>query len=386
MLNITFVSFVLIVDLFHQSSPPPVTNKFKQAISEIESLGGVIEVQPKDQFVLSLELESSSDLTKALLIAKQLPLTTLIVSGSGFADEHAPIVRHFSELSSIFAAETALTDSGVKAICGAKSIRNLDLASTKVTDGCFLFLASLPDLEHVDLSRTKVTGRELQVLKNCVKLRALTLAFCRLSDEGFNGLGQLTRLRKLNLDTAKIADRNLEDLGKLGNLEFLDLEGKSILGSGLKYLATLSKLKRLSLNRDYYRTFNVGPIKTSDADIEGYYEMRRSMWGAMSLEDLPALDSLEELDLIASQLSRKSVERIALLPNLRILDLQGSSVNDEDVAILVRCKSLKQVFVDYSKVTDRGKMRLREALGRDVILSRSELLLRRVEEPMRESK
>jgi hypothetical protein len=77
-----------------------------------------------------------------------------------------------STLSSLYLAETQVTDAGVHVLIRMPKLEYINLQQTKITDACMDDLASMPALRNVDLRQTHVTADAIKRLTDkCRYLR-----------------------------------------------------------------------------------------------------------------------------------------------------------------------------------------------------------------------
>lgn len=177
-------------------------------------------------------------------------------------------------------------------------------------------LGRLPRLQFLKINVEKLTPRIAAAVAGLRRLRWLALhsdtSGCHAGltpHEFLSGIGKLTELEGLYLEFPE------------------DQDGRSF-GQSLACLAGLAKLK--SLNIDIY------------SDVYG-------------LSELPALPSLESIDLGLSYIRGRDLRRLAVLPRLKSLDLHNTILRqDASLADLASLESLEVLAIDSPMLTTRG--------------------------------
>jgi hypothetical protein len=190
--------------------------------------------------------------------------------GPGLGDAHLPLLAVLSELETLQTNLSLITDDGVKALAGFRSLKNV-----KFFHPCKAFsgagLASLADM--TSLERLTVAG---------------SLAF---NDDGMAAVGRLTRLKEFR---TWHAGQTLE---------------------GVKKLKALTNLKNLTLGQ---RLAYKPPTTLSDETLDVLAEMK----------------SLETLQLEEARLKVGSLAQLRRLPELKKLTLEGIDLSEADVELL----------------------------------------------------
>jgi Leucine-rich repeat (LRR) protein len=214
---------------------------------------------------------------------------------------------------------------------------------------------------------------DLSCLLGCVALRELSLRFTRVTNESFAGLGPLlarlhkldlskckqldaisnlapaTSLRELNLAYSGVAD--LRGLHKLIALETLDVT--NIITSGLPILlhfspGALVSLVTLSAKGDITTLASIihaAAPSLVDCRLHIDHPVR-----ALDSRSLPCLRRSTVLKF--RDLDNASLQGLEEIPSLEQLDLAHTRVND--VRSLAGCRSLKELNLTSSPVTDVG--------------------------------
>jgi hypothetical protein len=93
-----------------------------------------------------------------------------------------------TEISSVDASGSQITDEDVVFIASLKNLQELDLSNTQVTNASLKHVARLKSLEKLWLDETKVTADGLAVLKEMPNLTKVSLAGTEVSDSSIINL------------------------------------------------------------------------------------------------------------------------------------------------------------------------------------------------------
>jgi Leucine-rich repeat (LRR) protein len=132
-------------------------------------------------------------------------------------------------------------------------------------------------------------------------------------------------LRRLALDLE--SSEGLSNLETLSELEELSLEITDLAPEHLAVLEKLPRLKKLKFSGD--RDFT-----------------------APALDQLPALATLESLEVRFSSITDRGLAPLVRLPSLRSLDIVGSPITNDGIAALAECKALESLTICAARFDD----------------------------------
>ncbi len=187
----------------------------------------------------------------------------------------------------------------------------------------------LPHLRHVVLDECTLDDELLQLVASRAGVRQLDVR------GGFNGelttagLRHLCKLplRELRLGSLDLTNCDLSTLKSLRELHTLILDESHLTGEQLSELQQLDQLYSLRL---------------IDARIPS------GEWSR--LENLP----VEVLDLTGIWMAHEDFAFTHRMPNLQYLLLDNSGISDDQLAVIVKAKSLRGVGVSSTFITDTG--------------------------------
>ncbi len=266
-----------------------------------------------------------------------------IVNSSVTAEGWDRILRA-PELTQLYL--TGATDKVLTSIAQHTHLTELQIGdSHKATTAGILKLGSQTDLTYLKLSAGGVTDEGLAFVSGLSKLESLTV----------NG--------KRGLDLA-ITNKGLRQLRKLKKLAGLHLGNVPVMAAGLQEIAQISSLKRLAL---VYMDVADDHLKHLSAmsGLESLTIQYSSSLTGAGIQHLRGL-LITELSLISNQVSDESLGSFSSLAALRNLNLgHNQEITDEGIDELRKLKSLQNLSVSGTRVTEFGAARVRTLLGRN---------------------
>ena len=282
-----------------------------------------------------------------------------------------------------------ITDAGGTVIKdSAGRITGVDLRASWVTDSDLRRLVLLPDLSKLDLSLTRITDQGMQELRNLTGIVDLNLYFAEyVTDEGLAAIKDWKKLKRLNLHGTKVSDTTLEHISGITTLEALNVGSAMITDVGIERLVSLPNLKELTIGGNELGDAGLQALRQFPAltylDLSGRQGTDSNIW-AISISDvgLDAVLTLKELRELRFGCSSKGIgiegarfatvstmdvsvrwlEKMKALPKLERLKLQGCSrVDDEAVRALIALPNLREVDLKGTSVTEKGIAELRAA-------------------------
>ena len=220
--------------------------------------------------------------------------------------EHHPKLKRLGTISG-----PEVTNHSLQLIGTCKKLEYLWIGSSSITDEGLIHLRGLDRLEHLGLSSNRVTGH------------------------GLAPLAQLPRLSMLCLADSTVNDKGLAAIGKLRQLQCLDLTGTKVDGSGLPQLAPLTNLRTLRLSGCAF------------ADGAAFGE----------------LDGITTLDLICARLRPGTLQSVAQMESLQELNLPASDVTDDRLAELSGARQLRELRLAETRISDDGLVHLQSLNG-----------------------
>lgn len=257
--------------------------------------------------------------------------------------------------------------------CGTMSREAVNLRSCWITDSDLPALATQAGLKRLDLSMTRITDQGLLQLKSLTGLEELNLHYAELiTDEGMSAVKGWKRLRRIDLRATKITDTTLGYLGTLATLESVDAGFAQITDNGIELLTTLPRLKQLTIGGNKLTDTGMQALRLMPTleylDLSGPQRTDSGLWSVSLTESgvaaVATLANLRELRIGGSNVTAISLDQLRRgLPKLERLSLHRSKrITDEAVTVLREWKSLREIDVKDTKITDGGIQLLKTAL------------------------
>ncbi len=292
--------------------------------------------------------------------------------------------------ASLFGADPTdwITDLGGKFVKDpAGNVVEVNLRGSWVYDSQLIDLARMPKLERLDLSHTRISDEGMQYLQTAPAITDLNLFYAeQVTDQGITAIKGWKHLRRLTLRGTRISDGALDVISHLTQLEALDIANTPVTDNGLDSLITLTNLKELTLGHRYQSDNEVEMLRLLPTltylDLSGPVGAERpdmifNMGGASSAmrEDLvraiAGLKNLRVLRLGYTNISGEELRTLSgSLAHVERLGLEVCpKIDDAATAELARWKSLKDVDLQETRVTDTAVSALRHSRPDLVILS-----------------
>ncbi|KAK9202800.1 hypothetical protein WN943_013052 [Citrus x changshan-huyou] len=250
-----------------------------------------------------------------------------------------------STLEKLWLSETGLTADGIALLSSLQNLSVLDLGGLPVTDLVLRSLQVLTKLEYLDLWGSQVSNRGAAVLKMFPRLSFLNLAWT-----GVTKLPNISSLECLNLSNCTI-DSILEGNGNKAPLAKISLASTTFINEreAFLYIET-SLLSFLDVSNSSLSRFC---FLTQMKALE-HLDLSSSMIGDDSVEMVACVGAnLRNLNLSNTRFSSAGVGILAgHLPNLEILSLSGTQIDDYAISYMSMMPSLK--FIDISNTDIKG--------------------------------
>ncbi len=209
------------------------------------------------------------------------------------------------------------------------------------TDAALQWMPKFPRLKRLFLKEGQATDQSMRFVAELPELEIFFVWDARkLADAGTQHLARLTKLKSVHISNSPVSDGTLKVFGGLPNLEKLSLQGNHFTDAGVPYLSNLKSLKSLWIGHGKGKlTEKIAP-------------------------DLAKLTNLEELDLQRIPLTDEGVEKLKTLTKLRQLYLHGHgrdedrTITDASVPTLTSFKGLESLMIQNCRMTDEAARKL----------------------------
>jgi Leucine-rich repeat (LRR) protein len=234
-------------------------------------------------------------------------------------------------------------------------------------------IARLPQLQTIRLNHVALTDAELEQLSGAQHLTTLELSQTGIQGEGLKHLSKLPIKRLLLCDTSITAE-GLASLTELKELEELELYLPTLSASSIPSLAALKNLKKVHIIRINFNYRLHGGLNCFEG-VESLEELRihgerltsrvlravakvkslksltldRGLFVDEGLEALLPLEKLENLEIHECvDLTDRSLSLLAMLPNLKSVQLSETKLSGLTLPHLAKAANLKNVAI-YGK-------------------------------------
>lgn len=250
---------------------------------------------------------------------------------------------------------STVTDEGMTNLRGLTGLLTLSFFDSPISDQGLANMTdegrvSFPNLRDLWAADTKVTDKGLRYFSDSKQLKSMDLMRTRARDASV--FRNFPNLGTLGIALTEIPSSDLAVLETLDSLTYLAIDGSQLAGEGARHIGALKKLISLTVEKAQ------SPSKFDSAILNDRHSLSRlnvyaDEFDVMLWPSLAKLSKLKELTLLGKGLANASIESMETLPSLRILRLSNARLNGESVAAAAhRQPLLKELSIEVSPLTD----------------------------------
>ncbi|WP_430901862.1 MULTISPECIES: hypothetical protein [unclassified Paraflavitalea] len=215
----------------------------------------------------------------------------------------------------------------------------------------FSELKSHRELKYLSFDNSPTEEFDLMLFPN---LEELKLDWTR----SIKNLYSHKNIKYLWLFKYKTKTKDLQEISNMTQLEALKIGQSSIVS--LSGLASLKKLRWLSLPYN----LSLSNFESTDKVMENLICLHIERCVKLTIENLPVMPNLKELFYINNGKVASLKLLLSKTPNLEILDLQQSVVEEQDVSYLLSLPKLKRIYYPEKKWHKYSSEDLNERISR----------------------
>jgi hypothetical protein len=264
--------------------------------------------------------------------------------------------EYFQDVVWVVLDETAVTDGDLRRIGKLRRLQLLSLNRTCVSDAGLRELRLLTELRSLGLAETNVTGEGLQHLIRCKELQILILDGSAFGDAGVRYISQFRELHMLALGETHISSAAVEPIGNLEELQFLSLSHTAVDDAAVRALQRCA-------SRDY-STLCLSGTRISARGQRAIHEAlapNSEIWESDIFDveggDFTTATGVPQWGAVCARLHLLDGEH-----RVKLVDLTGSTLSDDQVALLHGLKHVELIDFRGAKVSDEAVRQLRNAL------------------------
>lgn len=248
-------------------------------------------------------------------------------------DDVARLVR-FTALTSIDFAATNVTDECIVALNTMSGIESLSFDYTALGNKGLVGLTRLPSLKSVSLLGTRCTLDSVERYRDIAPDTNVTFALSRSPDDS-NAVRQLLQHGVRVIESpveAAVGGRPGRHLYFPGNIAMFSMAGNTSVEPGwAQWIGSVEDVTSINMSL------------SDGGSIEPDYEL---------IEALSQMTDIRKLRLARWPYVSDTVIGVSGLPHLAVLDLSYSGINSEDLDILAECRSLTELSILGSTVSN----------------------------------
>ncbi len=279
-------------------------------------------------------------------------------------------LEHMQTLKSLWTSGWFVTDAGIKSVGKLKNLEVLTIDSARITDACMKDIAGLPKLKELDLQgEIPITDRGLAELKG-MKLESLGLVRTKITDRGIDEIKDMRTLRWLDVTETKVTSAAGAKLKGIPGLQVRGIPREEVhevpddpddvdaIEDAIDPNMTMDKVTGNVHELDASSDFEVP--RTWIKHLKGLHSLRYLVLPPFATDDgdlalLPALLSLERLNIDSGKFSDAGMKSIGALTSLRDLRLtRCPRVTSAGLKHLSQLRNLEGLTLEGTSLTDDG--------------------------------
>lgn len=244
-----------------------------------------------------------------------------------------------------------VTDGGLAAFEGCKSLVYLSLVNTAVTDAGMVHFRDCKNLEYLNLINTEIGDDGLAHFAGCKNIRTLLLMNTQAGDRGLAGFKGCSKLQSLDLGAPAVSDLGLENFNSCVDLEFLNLNCPRMTDVAMANFKHCKKLQGVSLHGGVTDA-GLEHIRNC-SELKGLLVQHTRVTGAI----LGWLNAWPKLQGIRFTNQPVTDAHLALLKDgnpLTWLDIGDPAMTDAGMTNLAKCQNLTHLNLTAPAITDAG--------------------------------
>ena len=231
------------------------------------------------------------------------------------------IIKEFLALSTVERRDAHLTQlAGLPE--GLDAITTLDLSRSGVSDDGMKTLTAFPQLTELNIAETRISNIGLASVAEAKSLRTLTLVnLVGVDDSGIKHLATLKDLESVTISACPVSDAAFTTLAELEGLQVINVSAcPNVYGRGFVLLTSKNAFRNLR-----------------ELHVSG------SKFGNYGLDQLNKLPKLEVLRASRCELVGPTIAGLAGCDELKVLDLSGNALFDDNMKVVSRLKNLEEL-------------------------------------------
>lgn len=287
----------------------------------------------------------------------------------------APLVA-LTELETLDLSSTySPADLDCTPLASLKKLQELDLTQfTPTSQHLFQNVGKLTELRRLKLAIDRgVSDANLAALKGLVNLESLVVGGSGIQDRGMEHLAALPKLESLLLENTNLTDDGAKSIVRFPQLKHLTIRGSVLTDTGLTALATIARLESIEILNPTVPKPDWEPRITA-AGLREFAKLpelkKLSVSGhEIKLDDaaigfIVQMKNLEHLVLWSTPITDAGVRVVGTLRKLKTLSLEHcTEISDAGMAHLVRCATLKDLWLSFTPIGGEGLAHLARLEG-----------------------
>lgn len=260
-------------------------------------------------------------------LVKLKKLQHLVISETHVKGENFGLFSKLTHLTSLSLGESQITKKSIE-LLQKTSISSLEISYLPITTEWFDELALLPSLHELTIFSLQLTDKEMVGVEKLKALKKLYISAPKISNKSCVSIGKIENLRELRLSDTQIDSKGVAELAKLIHLTHFDLSRSQVDDDASKHFLNFKKLHTLNLTHS----------KITNVFFEGWNKM-----------------NIVNLNISNTQIKPEVASLLAKVNCIEDIDLSNTSIEDGDLAKLLKLPQLSRVNLFGTKTTKEGR-------------------------------
>ena len=248
-------------------------------------------------------------------------------------------------------AKDKLVPAELAKLKGIPGLTRVGLGNKAGSDAAVAELVkAVPNLEYLNLGYSSCTDKAFVEIAKLTKLRELKAMELPITSAAMVSIAKLPNLQQLDVSKTAIGDDGLEALkgSPLTNLWFNTMKG--VTKKGVAAIAAMPKLTNLVVQ--------FAEINAEVEELGKSKTLKEITFMNSTLDDvggvqLAKIKTLENLFLWSTKVTDKTMEALSGLP-LKVLYISNTAVTDAGLKPLGQVKTLETLWIDRTAIGDKG--------------------------------
>lgn len=339
-------------------NPPGQLGRWMLSLLQYTVPGVLQRIDAKNHYY-NIEVTDEEADDAFLLSLNALPrIQNLHINRGRITDAGLSWLSGRSDLRALKLINVDVSDAGLAHIAGLRSLQSLRISDTDVTADGLAHLGRLHNLSQLHLWLRGDIGAELDIVQELDKLKHLTVSGPEFTGRHLDCLNRLPQLTALSFEKSRVSDESLAQLAGLKSLKQINLSGTAVTDKVVDTLASMPSLESIDLSRT-----EIGDDalhRLAEHFERGRFQKLTILYLnecsgiSQGMGSISTMTRLRVLELAGSDVTNDDLRFLPSLPELVILDLSRTNVGDRGITEVAKISTLQRCFLEGTPITVTG--------------------------------